>query len=178
MKIYLIRHGETAWNKQLKIQGVSNISLNDKGIEQANQIKTFFENISIDLIVSSSLDRAIQTASIVMGCSPDIIDDNFIERNFGALEGHSVNEYFEANDLLQIKSFESNEELLMRVKNGLINYTKCDYSNIAIFCHSHVLKAALMNIEPDKYDFNYKIKNCAILEIEYTNNNFTILNMH
>jgi len=66
--IYLFRHGETDWNKLHKRQGCENdIELNDTGREQAAQVGNYLLNTNIvaDLIISSSMSRANETAQII-----------------------------------------------------------------------------------------------------------------
>ncbi len=65
MLIYLVRHGETDWNIDLKIQGKKDIPLNENGIAQANVLASFFEGNFIDFIYTSNLKRAYETARII-----------------------------------------------------------------------------------------------------------------
>lgn len=65
MKLYLVRHGQTNWNLEGRIQGQTNIPLNDKGRKQAQQAKEKLQNIPIDLIICSPLMRARETAEII-----------------------------------------------------------------------------------------------------------------
>lgn len=178
MKIYLTRHGETAWNKQMIIQGTTDNPLNQTGIDQAYKIKEFFEEIEIDIVVSSSLMRARETASIATGFDPDIIDDRFIERNFGFFEGKDVSLFYEAKAVNQMRDIEDDKSLITRVTEGLYDYGRSAQNTIAIFAHSHVLKAALTHIQPQKYDFASHIKNCAIVELDYNNGILTLVDIH
>ena len=85
MKIYIIRHGQTNWNKKGIIQGQKDIELNETGIKQAEkQIKTFNEK-NIDLIISSTLKRASLTAQTISREKETkiIYDDKLKERCFG-----------------------------------------------------------------------------------------------
>ncbi|MDQ1832863.1 histidine phosphatase family protein [Massilia scottii] len=63
--IILIRHGETAWNAERRLQGHIDIALNDEGLRQAGALAEALEGEHIDLIVSSDLQRAAQTADAV-----------------------------------------------------------------------------------------------------------------
>lgn len=63
--IYFVRHGETEYNKQGRSQGRADIPLNNRGISQAKQIAEKLKNINIDIIYSSPLSRAINTAQII-----------------------------------------------------------------------------------------------------------------
>jgi len=86
--IYFVRHGQTDWNTIHKCQGHTDIELNNVGISQANSLKEKLKNIRFDLIFSSPLKRALQTAKIITN-QKIIIDDRLIERNNGLLEGQT-----------------------------------------------------------------------------------------
>ena len=62
MKLILVRHGETSWNEQKKIQGISDIGLNDRGNEQVQILARSLRDEKIESIVSSPLKRAYDTA--------------------------------------------------------------------------------------------------------------------
>lgn len=84
--IYIIRHGETDWNAEGRYAGRMDIPLNKKGIEQARKLKEKFKNIKIDIVITSPLIRAIQTADEIVN-NEKIIDYRIIERFNGELEG-------------------------------------------------------------------------------------------
>ncbi len=177
MKIYLVRHGETDWNKQMLIQGTTDNPLNETGRRQAETINAFFEKKQIDIVVSSSLIRARETAYIATNTKPDIIDDRFIEREFGFFEGKNVSTFYEIDDKSTIENFEQDQSITERVIQGLTEYAKLD-ATIAIFAHSHVLKAALGVVEPNLYNFSSKIKNCAIVEFDTSTETLKLIDIH
>ena len=84
MKIFLVRHGQTDWNVQHKVQGKADIELNDTGVAQANETSSKLNHITIDLIICSPLKRAMQTAQIInKGRNiPIIYDERISERDF------------------------------------------------------------------------------------------------
>ncbi len=88
-KIYLIRHGETEWNKQLRYQGQKDVPLNDEGHRQAMLLARFLEKENIEVIYSSPLLRARETAMVITS-KRDIklqLEEGFLEINFGEWEG-------------------------------------------------------------------------------------------
>ena len=89
MVIYITRHGQTEWNVLKKVQGRADISLNEKGKEQAEITKKELEDVDFDLIICSPLKRAKETAEIINRDRniPIIYDDRIAERNFGEFEG-------------------------------------------------------------------------------------------
>jgi broad specificity phosphatase PhoE len=93
LKLILVRHGETHWNQERRIQGGdSDIELNDTGLEQARRLATFLKNENIIAILSSPLRRAIATAEAIASCHqlPVEIDQGLKELRVGELEGMSV----------------------------------------------------------------------------------------
>lgn len=95
MKLLLTRHGQTDWNVAGKIQGVTDIELNETGVKQAQETREKLLNQKIDVIISSPLKRARKTAEIIKGERdiPLIIDDGLKERCFGKFEGKTAREF-------------------------------------------------------------------------------------
>ena len=93
MFIYLVRHGQTDWNNERRMQGHKNIPMNEVGIQQINDLadRIVETGLRFDRLISSPLDRARKSAEIIAektGFNGDIeIDDDFIERSNGLLEG-------------------------------------------------------------------------------------------
>ena len=91
-RFFLVRHGETEWNRERRIQGVSDIPLNDTGRAQAAALGDILVGHNFDLIVSSPLSRADETARIIaqrLGMPAPITVPDLIERNYGEAEGSS-----------------------------------------------------------------------------------------
>lgn len=91
MIIYLMRHGETEWNKLGRLQGQSDIPLNEAGIELAEQTAECLRDVDFDAVFSSPLKRALVTARIMIGDRNVAVetDDRLKEIHFGAYEGQS-----------------------------------------------------------------------------------------
>lgn len=89
MDIYLIRHGETDWNRMKKLQGTTDIPLNAYGIELAEKTAEGLKDVPFDRIYTSPLIRARKTAEIIRGDRPiEIIEtDGLKEISFGDYEG-------------------------------------------------------------------------------------------
>lgn len=89
MLIYLIRHGETDWNTKRLLQGATDIPLNQNGIEVAELTAKGLKDVPFDLIFSSPLQRAMQTAEILRGDRniPIIPEPRLREIGFGPYEG-------------------------------------------------------------------------------------------
>lgn len=89
MEVYIVRHGETIWNAAGKMQGNSDIELNDNGRTLARELGRSLEKVHFDRIYSSPLIRAYETACLIRGQRdiPIIRDDRLREICFGNMEG-------------------------------------------------------------------------------------------
>lgn len=96
-RLYLIRHGETEWNRGGRYQGWTDIALSEEGQWQAKLLAKRFEYMPLDAIYASPLKRAIATAEPIAKQKglPIILDEHFKEINFGEWEGHTVAELTE-----------------------------------------------------------------------------------
>ena len=65
--LYIIRHGETEWNKIGRYQGITDVPLNDNGIAQAKACANALKDVHFDRILSSDLSRALVTAETIRG---------------------------------------------------------------------------------------------------------------
>ncbi len=182
MKFYITRHGETDWNNQNLIQGQIDNPLNQTGINQAKAKASFFNNITPDLIISSELKRACETLNIIKEATgwntKQITDNSFIERNFGALEGKSGDEYKKTTDFSQVQNYEQNEAIYNRVQSGLKKYTNQGYEEIVIASHSHAIRAALISLFPSEFNWqNSSLDNLAVVTLEHTNDEFKLISI-
>lgn len=93
-KVIFVRHGETSWNHSRRYQGHTDISLNDKGLQQAKLVAQRLAGETISAIYSSDLRRAVQTAYLIAGqhsLHPILVPD-LREVNFGLWEGLTYEE--------------------------------------------------------------------------------------
>ncbi|ALB65532.1 2,3-diphosphoglycerate-dependent phosphoglycerate mutase GpmB [Cronobacter dublinensis] len=88
LQVYLVRHGETQWNAERRIQGQSDSPLTEKGEHQAMQVAQRAKALGITHIISSDLGRTRRTAEIIArGCGCDVIlDARLRELDMGILE--------------------------------------------------------------------------------------------
>lgn len=92
MRLYIIRHGETPWNTQLRLQGQTDIELNEKGRALALVTARTMRGIHFDMVITSPLSRARETADIVLEHRdiPVITDERIREIGFGVMEGRQI----------------------------------------------------------------------------------------
>jgi broad specificity phosphatase PhoE len=91
LKIIFVRHGETLWNKERKVQGISDIELSDIGMKQADRIGLCLKDEDIEVIYTSPLKRAYQTAQAI-GAYHDVpfaVETDLQEMDQGDFEGLS-----------------------------------------------------------------------------------------
>ena len=155
MKIYITRHGETEWNKELKMQGWKDADLTEKGIDNAKKLGESLKDIDFDYIYCSPLGRAINTAKYIRGNkNTEIIKiDSLKEMGFGIWEGmehEKVKELYPSQQfnfwnkphLYEPVDGESFKELIERVKKVLYDITNNTAGeNILIVTHTAVIKA-------------------------------------
>lgn len=124
MILYVIRHGETEWNTEKRLQGRSDTKLNEYGIYLAQVTAEALKDVKFDAIYSSPLNRAYTTAEIIRGDRKiDIVtDDRLVEMSFGDYEGMPSSEvppsfaaFFEAPDkFVPAKNGEYFEDVIER----------------------------------------------------------------
>lgn len=87
--LYIMRHGKTDWNELHKLQGRTDIPLNETGRKMALKAKEEYKSLHIDVCYCSPLVRASETARIVLGDRniPIITDNRLVEMGFGEYEG-------------------------------------------------------------------------------------------
>src|SRR5438874_3675604 len=95
LKLYLIRHGETDWNAEGRIQGHSDIELNARGLEQARRLAARMpDEGEFQAIYASPLKRAFRTGEMI-GSALNLLvtpDVRLLERSLGQLEGLTMGE--------------------------------------------------------------------------------------
>ena len=174
MEIFITRHGQTDWNVEKKMQGRTDIELNNKGIEQAYHAKEKLKNKKIDLIICSPLKRAKKTAEIISNYEiPVIVDSRIIERDFGEFEGLSKEEFDSSSfwnyslDCHYDKA-ESVQQLLNRVYNFLDEYKEIyEKKDVLIVTHAGVIPAIcsyFKGIPKNNNLFCYHFKTCEIIK--------------
>lgn len=145
MTLYLVRHGQTDWNKEQRLQGQKDIPMNDEGIRQMKELadKLAEIGIKVDAIISSPLERAKISAQIIADriefTKSITVDADFLERNFGFLEGTRWNPELNLEDLQY--QVESVSDLCDRAKKALSKYTFADDMNVMIVSHGAMLAA-------------------------------------
>ena len=188
MKILVTRHGQTDWNVEKRIQGRTDIELNNKGIEQAYQTKENLENEKIDLIICSPLKRAKQTADIINKDRniPIIYDERLLEICYGENEGR-LHDDFDYDGFWSIvntheyKDAENVNKFIQRVHNFLNDLKNRKEENILIGTHNGVCRAIntyFNGIPNDNNIIDLGIKNCEVVKYNFDKANDFIIYAH
>lgn len=180
---YLVRHGETDWNKRKLAQGHTDIPLNSYGVEQAKKLAQNLKNIKFDLVFSSDLMRAKRTSEIIaLEHKLEVKSIEILrERKLGLFEGQSNEGFKEFDELFKklsneekfiykhAEDMESDEEVTTRILTFLretaIAYPR---KTILVVTHSGIMRSVLIHLGFFSYA-NYKhnlITNTAYLKLD------------
>lgn len=187
MKLYLIRHGETNWNKVHRIQGSSDIELNEYGRELAFVTREGLRHISFDMAYTSPLKRAKETGEIILGGRnvPLFEDSRIQEACFGKFEGASLQElhdrqdpflkFFDApKEFKPVEGCETHMDVIKRSSeffNDVILPNEQKYQNVAVFSHGawiHSLLTYIYKRDIDEFWHAPRQENCGVTTIEIT----------
>ncbi|MGV8851371.1 MAG: histidine phosphatase family protein [Rhodoglobus sp.] len=155
MFIYLVRHGETDWNRERRIQGSSDIPLNETGRAQAKTTGELLARREWDGIFASPLSRAMETAQIIAqetGLTAPLPLPAVVERNYGDAEGRTDKEV----DALypgdtQVPGREPREAVIERVLPALVQLAENNHGkSVIVVVHGGVIAAVLAAVAPER----------------------------
>ena len=187
MRLYFVRHGQTANNRAKRLQGRSDSPLNEEGVRQAELVREFFaaHGIKVTKVYSSPLQRAVQTAEIISSGQAGIVCENrLLEMDYGPYEGCSLDSppveiirFFQ--DFVHNPAPEGMESL-SGVKQRLGSFlqdirTESD-ETILVSTHAIAMKGALEYLDPGSngsYWSKY-ISNCAVYRSGYSAGSFLV----
>lgn len=173
LTFYLVRHGQTDWNVQKRIQGQLDIPLNKTGRAEATKLAFELKEIPFSSCFSSDLQRAYETAFILtknfFPFSVIHTDKRLRERHFGKWEGHLFSEFYYA-DSEEKTGIESTETMQQRVWQCLkeVAATQRNESHVLIVTHGGVLRNLILPLLDLDYSATMQIKNTAVLVLSYT----------
>jgi probable phosphoglycerate mutase len=151
--LYLVRHGETDWNLQRRIQGSTDIPLNDTGRLQAARTGALLARRHWDGVLSSPLSRAFETASIISdtaGLPGPVPFEAIVERAYGDAEGLTDAELslrFPPGST--VPGRESREEVASRVIPALIGVAQQHPGKrLIVTTHGGVIRTVLNTVAP------------------------------
>jgi len=162
MILAIMRHGQTIYNANMRVQGHANIPLTDKGRQQIKAVakKLSEHGEQFDMIASSPLSRALESAYWVAKKlrhhKPIVVEQRFIERDFNHLDGEPVES---AMPLVREpgyshEGYEDDGKLINRVVRAALKMdARFHGQKVLMVAHSHVIKSLLIHAEPDHWSF-------------------------
>lgn len=183
MRLYIVRHGETPWNAMLRLQGQTDTRLNEKGRALARLTGAALQEVPFDLVVSSPLHRARETAEIILGERkiPILEDARIREIGFGELEGKQLSKEEKNDPCSEFYCFFHDPAHYIPPEGGetvasLIERTRAfldelkerkEWKDKTILVSSHgaavrALLAAIKGFSPKDFWQNGVPKNCAV----------------
>lgn len=181
MKLYLVRHGETEWNKEKRIQGQTDNPLDRKGICQALESRKYFCRMNFADVYSSPLIRALETADLIYpsGRNRIIVDNRLKEISYGTDEGMDLNAIDRTPSLRLYNYFHAPQyynppdsgESIGQLKERCRSFYQMmitryhDSENVLVSSHGAWIRGMISVIEelPEKDFWNGKEqKNCSV----------------
>ena len=178
MKLYLMRHGETLFNTQKRVQGWCDSPLTENGILQAEQAKQYFakKGISFDAVYSSTQERATDTAKIV---APDYLViqlKGIKEMNFGSFEAQP--EHLLPKHRPGSRSFEDIREVGQRVLKTVLEkaeeHTKDGAENLLFVSHGAALWGLIIFMDL-AFSEGVGFGNCNVCVYDYNQGQLELL---
>ncbi len=185
MKIlYIVRHGETEWNKIGRYQGITNVPLNENGIAQAKACGNALKDIHFDRILSSDLSRALVTAETIRGNRQLEIktDERLREINFGDWEKllfteieerwpGLIDQMYRRPDIVKVPNGESFQEVQDRAWSAVSDFLNENNEDetILITCHGGTIRTILCKLLDISIShcWNFSQGNTAINRVFY-----------
>ncbi|MGQ9461579.1 MAG: histidine phosphatase family protein [Candidatus Fervidibacter sp.] len=184
LKLLLVRHGESVWNEEERIQGQQDIPLSERGRKQALALGEKLKSTSIAACFSSPLIRALETAKLILNTSGNKVPitklPELMERSFGDWEEKPISElksqcaeeftrWVSANYIPAPPGGESIDELLRRVERGLkLIFSHVNEGTFLLVGHSGSVKAAicvLFDLPPSSFA-RLKVDNTSLTVVE------------
>ncbi|MGG3279867.1 histidine phosphatase family protein [Paenibacillus solani] len=164
--IYLVRHGQTEWNVQHRFQGHKDSPLTELGIQQAEWLGDALKEDIIDLVYSSTSNRAYHTAEIIRGERnvPITACEEFREINLGVWEGETqeriakiypqqLDHFWKNPELFSVQDSETFNEVRARAVNKLIDIIGSNPgASILLVTHTVVVKVLMAHFEGRSMD--------------------------
>ena len=182
--LYIVRHGETEWNKIGRYQGITNVPLNENGIAQAKACGNALKDIHFDRILSSDLSRALVTAETIRGNRQLEIktDERLREINFGDWEKllfteieerwpGLINQMYRRPDIVKVPNGESFQEVQDRAWSAVSDFLNENNEDetILITCHGGTIRTILCKLLDISIShcWNFSQGNTAINRVFY-----------
>lgn len=196
MNIYIVRHGETRKDQVFNRDGYPDAELTEIGIVQAQLTGKHLSRVGFDIIYSSDLKRAVQTAEVISSYQYEMkigIDKQIREIHMGLFHTTSEDQirkdypefysaYLKKDTDFRYPEGECGEEVLNRTLNFLDSIKLKKFDNICIVCHGGVIRSLFSHFVglPQYKRFNLYPANCGIslLKFDDKNDNFKVISFN
>ena len=184
---FIVRHGETEWNAQGRIQGHSDVSLSEKGQRQARLVARRLAGVDIDVAYSSDLRRSAETARRILGRRPALLHTTaqLREYNKGVFEGLTLEESRDRHPELYAASLvkdldfaptggESTRQTSVRVATFMDELKDRHVDdNVLIVGHGGALRAAFVALMelPLEANWRFELANCGLSVVDVYSDN-------
>lgn len=187
MKLFLVRHGETDWNKELRYQGRRNTSLNATGLEHAQRAGETLKDYRPSKLFASDLTRTMQTAQIIgeaVGLQPEE-EPRLREIHFGDWEGRTYPEVFQLYPK-EVKMWreqpletvipggETLKEVQDRVVEAIEEICNTASGDVVVVTHGGPIRLLLSYIGSHGAMWNYPVKPGSITIVRYLEGSFSL----
>lgn len=194
LTLYLIRHGQTEWNLEHRMQGSLNSDLTDLGKSQAEKLSTSLSALNFDRIYCSTATRAIQTAELVFPNQKLALSEDLREIGMGTWEGQTYDQIAATDPQAWYNFFNApfdyqpsaNGESFKGLENRLRHFLEVENlseksGRIAIVSHRITLRMLLSICLADKAvfsDIDLKPTSVSILELRGNTYQVKVINDH
>jgi len=184
-KIIMVRHGETKWNTENRIQGQANTPLTELGIKQAQQTGKALQKENISEIYSSDLGRAMQTAKVINKYLNLSITkkEELRERNYGVLQGISFDELDDKFPVIRLNMNSRDPNYVIPGGESIFQFSQrvstcinsiianSNASNLLLVVHGGVLERFFHTVVGLPLDFkrSFSLSNSSINKFSYIN---------
>lgn len=177
-KICIVRHGQTDWNKERRLQGRTDIDLNETGERQAADARDYLYNEEWDVLITSPLKRAKRTAEIINERLqvPLLEMEEFAERYFGEAEGLLIEESRRKYPNGGSPGQESREEVVDRAIRGVKEIQrKFPNKNVLLVAHGALIGLLLAELSPAEFVYGEtRLVNACINTIHFQDNEWNL----
>lgn len=179
MVISLVRHGQTAWNLDRRMQGRTDVPLDAIGREQARAAVRDLGGVAWATIVSSPLVRARETAEIIatgLGMELGDTHDEFMEQSFGEAEGLAVDD---ARAQWPARDYPGGETVAEVGARGLLGLERIAErhpdGDVIIVAHGNLIRATLAAASARAFDDIAILPNCSSSQLEFSAGSWRLL---
>lgn len=167
IELLFVRHSQTDWNLEKRLQGITDIPLNETGIKEAENLRDNL-TISVDSIISSDLKRAYRTSEIINESYGHSIltDVRLRERDFGKLAGEKVEfSHTVDRDLYGVETFEDFDKRLLSFLDDMRSLPSGRHM---VVCHGGVISELLKILSEGELHWKtHPISNCSLTAFSF-----------